>query len=578
MRAAPSPLNDIELERLVGATALQRGLPYWRRGAILQPQRQDHTLRGQCEGSRPTPYEIVIELPPHGPHSARCSCPVGAQGRCKHVAALATLWHHEPERFTPIPSLAEALRARSREELEAMIQHIIACEPEQALLLGMRFPTDTPRSGPLDPAPYHAAIAHRLHVSALATPSQRDAALRPYLHLAAQLTARADGVAAVITLDALLRALISPAPPPHNPLEQLALDALDALGATLHELELPPTSQHLAMDLLIDLAHQPQADGELARHARDLALTLTSPAQRQRLALTLRQRLGLSHADETQRDSWLLLQLEAHQLDDATYLSRCRALGKTEAIIRHLLARSRAQEAILEAREASDELFAQLILEFSARGHTEQIVDEVQQRYARTAHTPLLAWLEERHAARGEWAAALTAAQTRFWRAPLASLYERLRDYASHDPSGYAWALLRPGLLAHLRERGDWLTLASCALLEDALDEALRIAEEPRHRAQGAREAWLALDELLLERASATRPHSALRAAQRAAEARLERPGQLELALDHLARAHALTRTIAEPSLWRDYRGQLETRFSRVSGLSEGLTQRGLDA
>ncbi len=56
------------------------------------------TLKALCQGSAASPYRVEVTFSQKGIASTNCSCPVGAGGYCKHVAALLLTWLHEPEK------------------------------------------------------------------------------------------------------------------------------------------------------------------------------------------------------------------------------------------------------------------------------------------------------------------------------------------------------------------------------------------------------------------------------------------------------------------------------------------------
>jgi uncharacterized Zn finger protein len=60
-------------------------------------------------------------LGPAGITSANRSCPVGAPGRCKHIAALFLAWVDAPDSFKETDDLTASLEKRSKAELIALI-------------------------------------------------------------------------------------------------------------------------------------------------------------------------------------------------------------------------------------------------------------------------------------------------------------------------------------------------------------------------------------------------------------------------------------------------------------------------
>jgi uncharacterized Zn finger protein len=131
-------------------TALIEGLKRWsgaafdRGRSLLSGDRlfdlrvEASTLRGAARGVRQAWYAIELELDEAGeaPKRARCTCPAGADGRCKHVPALGLAWATTPGRFTVLTGIEARLHRRSYEELVSMVALMVRTHPElEALTL-----------------------------------------------------------------------------------------------------------------------------------------------------------------------------------------------------------------------------------------------------------------------------------------------------------------------------------------------------------------------------------------------------------------------------------------------------------
>lgn len=80
----------------------KRGRSYFRQGRVWHRIRGAGRLEARVLGGEGQTYEAWFD-----PESGKgwCVCPVGAEGRCKHVAALLLAWEAEPKTFREVPEL-----------------------------------------------------------------------------------------------------------------------------------------------------------------------------------------------------------------------------------------------------------------------------------------------------------------------------------------------------------------------------------------------------------------------------------------------------------------------------------------
>ena len=122
-----------KIRRWVGESAYQRGRRYVREGRVLAPRRQDAWLKALCQGHAIEPYQVQVRLGgEEGILQARCTCPAGSEGRCKHVAAVLILWHTQPQAFREAPPLREFLTQEDKDTLIALILRMVERHPDLA--------------------------------------------------------------------------------------------------------------------------------------------------------------------------------------------------------------------------------------------------------------------------------------------------------------------------------------------------------------------------------------------------------------------------------------------------------------
>ncbi len=115
----------------VGDAALRRGRAYLKAGRLLAPRyRSPDTLLALCRGNAPEPYRVRAVITDEGIAEARCTCPMGTGGHCKHVAALLLAWREQPATFAPQPTLREILEKADRETLLRLLETLTENNPD----------------------------------------------------------------------------------------------------------------------------------------------------------------------------------------------------------------------------------------------------------------------------------------------------------------------------------------------------------------------------------------------------------------------------------------------------------------
>src|SRR5439155_25271701 len=71
---------------------------------------------------------------------AFCQCPVGEDGKCKHVAAVLLAYVEDPARFPDTTRAEAALGERSREELLELVEQLLGFAPELKPLIAVPMP------------------------------------------------------------------------------------------------------------------------------------------------------------------------------------------------------------------------------------------------------------------------------------------------------------------------------------------------------------------------------------------------------------------------------------------------------
>ncbi len=91
----PIVKDDKSLERVAGEVAFQRGMSYYRKGAVKTVARKGNYLEGLVQGSDTDPFHVRILIKGlDNFRLAECTCPFKLGSMCKHAVAVLLHWNH----------------------------------------------------------------------------------------------------------------------------------------------------------------------------------------------------------------------------------------------------------------------------------------------------------------------------------------------------------------------------------------------------------------------------------------------------------------------------------------------------
>ncbi|GAA4007443.1 SWIM zinc finger family protein [Deinococcus rubellus] len=117
-----------------GANEVKKGRSYVRHLDQLTAEPLDvgWQLGGHAYGT--DDYRTSATLEKNRVARARCSCPVGGRGGCKHVAALLTRFSESPGDFQRLSPLSEMLAPLSAEALRGLVEQLLVAAPDLRVL------------------------------------------------------------------------------------------------------------------------------------------------------------------------------------------------------------------------------------------------------------------------------------------------------------------------------------------------------------------------------------------------------------------------------------------------------------
>lgn len=464
-----------------GAQEQHKGRPYVREltGLSARPEGGSVMLRGVAYGQEP--YQVRATLAGGQVTSARCSCPVGGGGHCKHVAALLLRASGDPGSFSEVPELSSVLDGLSVPELHGLIARMLDRAPELEALV-------------------YASSAASVNAPAGSAREQIEAAFdvirREYNPEWDHEGEGPDTEAVELILegaDALLENL--------DALDAAwAAQVLDTYLAVLDEVEdtydgdfdwgldelqewaLGAVQVLVVSDKLPDDARAEATEAVLCEVAagrvnleEDTFLAYADalrPDEREELLELLRERMRTETYDyQRQAYARALYRLREDELGEVEAERLLRAGGDLNALLDFLLKCGRAADAQRAVREAGHRaMFSQLEPVFEAHSQLSLLEDLARERLE---SPDARFWLYERYAATGRNAEAHALAREEVARAPSELWLTHLKA-VSPD-----WETERAEIIRRLwPQPGHAGTLLALLLRERLPEEALRLISE----------------------------------------------------------------------------------------------------
>jgi len=579
-----SSLTHADIQHWVGSASFQKGKSYFSRGAIYETRLQGQTLKAYCRGSQADSYKLQATLGPAGIVSANCSCPVGAGGRCKHVAALLMTWVDATDSFKQIEDLAAVLEKRSKEELIALIQQMIQREPDLEMLLEMPLPGIDAGEKPLDAQVIQRQVKHAFRSPhgeweiGWGDPYEIVEELQTLFDLAGQYKAQSSpGNAATIYLTVAGTVLDfedAVKQDEDGRLGSLIDDCAEGLGECLESIPDAVQRESILKVLLDIYSWDLKAGGiGIGDHVPDILLEQATSQERQMISGWIEAALPGVRDWARQAMGGLLLNLQGDTMDDETFLDACRQTGRLKDLVDRLLILRRIDEAAGEAGQASDYNLLSLADLFVEHGHGTIAETLIRNRAKTSKDTRLIEWLKEYAKNQGDLIQALAFAETLFWLRPEVAAYVEMRQLAQPQKQ---WPDLCAKTQESLAQKGRHELLTEIFLEDGKIDEALESLE----RAKVSNRYWggFSLQVEVAQAASKQRPKESIRLYVQLAENLIRQRGRDNYvqAAGYLLPVREAYLRLGEPQTWQVLIANLREEYRNLPALREELNRAGL--
>ena len=580
-------ITERAIQNWVSEPSFSRGRRYFRNGAIFDARREGDTIKALCQGSASSPYRVRVTLSSSGVADAECSCPVGADGHCKHVAALLLTWLHHPEYFREAPPLAQRLRALDKDALIKLIQRMIDREPDLEAAVEVWISAMTGQ-GTIDAESLRRRV-HRIidHIPYEWGASYAAAAeLQEVVKEGGMLedagrwweAAQFYGVIA----EELMKSYGNIYEEEGEFVDVLA-ECGEALGRCLAEVRDPEQRQTVLRRLYEMVAWDIDQGGYGAGDWAHIALVEeTTPEERAMVAQWVQKALEEEKRKDTAEFSrkWrlqayggLMIDLLKDVLDDEAYLQLCRESGRQQDVVVKLVQMGRVDEARREAASLSDYELLMVAQQIEKEPRRRKLARELLfTRADSTSDTrilgQLLAWARED----GDADVLFRLAQRRFEMRPDLASYQAWREIGRQRGD---WETVRAEILRSLEQLGAWRLLVEILLDEKAYDDAIAAFGSWRQKTSwGGRHFMVRVAEALVE----ARPQAAMAIYAEAVEqlvAQRKRPSYAEAA-QLLKRIRDILIRQGNARGWDDLIASFRQQYKRLPALQDELNRAGL--
>lgn len=557
-----APANDVlprpshrRIAALVGTKHYERARVYDLWGAVYDARAQGRELRARCEGSRGEAWRVAVRFGDDGGVTARCTCPVGERGDCKHVGAVLLAWTDGRADFFEAPTWEAALAALDAPALRAMLAELARRQPELDALLESLLPTPIDAGRPALPEDAWRARVGAIFRAHGVAPGSGDAVAEAVLRLLAEGAARIgpDAPAALGAMyGEVARAVLGRAPRMGDevaPLRLVARRAVEGMARAARALADDTDARRALLAAMVDLLRFDIEQGVAAhagapgRWAVSRAIALSDEDDRAWLMTLVRDRM--ERADEWAHRAWMGVYVELLEgaVPDERWFALCRAWGRAAPMTRRLLALGRVDEAVAGLAQVGDGALLELAGAFVASGHEARFAEVVTRRMERASEANrvrLGGWLSARAAAHNDARAASDVAEQLFRARPGRETWDALREAAR---SAGTWDVVSARCAAHL-ESSAHPFLVDVLLDAGEVARAAAFATSPRALVPS----FHAAREAIVRRLEGTSPREAaavLRAQAEALVAQRARAHYAE-ACRALARARTLLARVGE--------------------------------
>jgi len=561
-----------------------KGKAYFQQEAIMEPRRQGMTLKASCIGSSAPSYRVKVILNKEGIAGAECSCPIGASGHCKHIAALLLTWLNDPEAFKEIADLDTTLEKRSKPELIALIRQMLQRYPDLEYLLELPSLIKSAGQTAIDPGVIRYQVSQAF-ASAGEEWGWRDlfeAArdLDELVNLARQYQEHRDITNATIIYRSLAEEILK-----HEDivmedeadrLGDLVDDCVEGLGECMEFIRDPGTRRDILQAIFNVYKWDVRMGGiGIGDSIPDILLENATPQEKELLA-------GLIHSALPDVRGWgqetfggFLLDLQAEELDDEAYLEICRQTARRTDLVERLLQLGRLDEATTEFEKAEEYQLLTLADLFVRHGHGFVAEQMTLARSETSRDYRLIDWLKDYAIRQSDLPKAMELVRRLLWMQPTLERFLEMKKLATQVNQ---WTDIRIETIDWLTSHKQFDVLVEIYLEESEIDLALDALEKARIVTRYRCEYPYSLEILVAQAAEETRPERAIQLYLDRIKRLVEKRGRDNYgeAANYLKVVQGIYKRLGRQEEWRSLIASLRQENRNLPAFQDELGKAGL--
>ena len=562
------PITEDAIRALASEQSFERGVDYYRSGAIFNTRRVGDELRGQCRGSSYAAYRVSAVIGPGGVQSPYCDCPYDWGGICKHLVALLLTRLHHPEGFEAFAPVDERLASMSKEQLIGLIHEMLEREPDLDL------PLQASPAAPVDLDAYRRQIDFVLQED---FPDLQELAfeLEAIAGAAGRYAAQKNWEAA----GGLYHLNLSEVIPIYEQLydEESEISSIleacaEGLESCLDEGSPDPVARRSWFATLLDAEFKSIEMGgiDLTYSAGEILIEHATEEEWREIETRVRDKVNGMTGQYSGWARQALVSFLAERLEQDGRESEVSdlvfELGTEEQQANELIRLRRFEEAIAIAQEKFVNLPG-LVIQFAenlakAGGIREAIVYVTSQLESRD-RSHYLGWLAQNAERTGDPETALRWRLSQMRESPNLEVYLSLRAIARELDR---WDSLRQDVIGSLESEQGWDLLIAIALEEGELTRAIALLPKQK---------WLRHDLDVARAAERDQPQAAIEIYRREVDRRISHRGRenYRAAARLLQRVKELYLREGMPDKWKNYLSGLRHEHARLPALQDELNK-----